>query len=384
MGVRVRERDGAWWVFVNHKGQRKAKRVGEGKAGKDAAKAAAAKIQAKLALGDLSVLEASDKGKTVPTFETIAKEWERITSPNWKRGTLITYGNALRNHLFSAFGSLPVDQVTEDRIETWWTDLRRKGFSKKHLAILRSVLRGVCRRAVRLGLMRANAADCIEGSLGRQDAEIHQADYLTAEDLTRFLATAERICPKEYPIFLAMASAGLRIGEAVGLQVGDLDMPGRQVHIRRTVRRAYISSPKNGKPRSVDVPTSTVAVLAGVRDTRQAEAAFEGTEARWLFPGQEPGMPLTPERVQQTFGKVLRAAGIRHIRPHDLRHTYATLAIMAGVPLLTVSRQLGHASIATTADTYSHAVPGSNRAAADALEAVLTGNQTQPPRNLIA
>ncbi len=382
MGVRVRQKDGAWWVFVNHQGKRKAKRVGEGDPGKKAAKTAAEKIQAKLALGDVGIFQGSEKPAPVPTFEAVAKQWEQLTPPNWKRGTQITYGNALRCHLITAFGSLPVDQVTPDRIEAWWTGIRRKGFSKKHLAILRSVLRGVCRRAVRLGLVRANAAECIEGSLGRQDAEIHQADYLTPEDLARFLATAERLCPKDYPVFLVMATAGLRIGEAVGLQVGDLDVPGRQVHIRRTVRRAYISSPKNGKPRSVDLPATTMDVLARVRENRQVEAAYQGTEARWLFPGQEEGKPLTPERVQQVFGRVLRAAGIRKIRPHDLRHTYATLAIQAGVPLLTVSRQLGHASIATTADTYSHAVPGSNRAAADALEAILTGNQMQPPRNI--
>ena len=93
-------------------------------------------------------------------------------------------------------------------------------------------------------------------------------------------------------------------------------------------------------------------------------------------------MPVTPETVQCAFSKALRAAGIRRMRPHDLRHTYATLAIQAGVPLLTVSRQLGHATIGTTVDLYTHAVPGSNRAAADAMEGILTGNQTQPPRNL--
>ncbi|OGB93773.1 MAG: hypothetical protein A2Z31_04985 [candidate division NC10 bacterium RBG_16_65_8] len=77
----------------------------------------------------------------------------------------------------------------------------------------------------------------------------------------------------------------------------------------------------------------------------------------------------------------MTAAQLRKIRPHDLRHTYATLAVSAGVPLLTVSRQLGHSSIAITADLYTHAVPGGNRAAAEALEVVLAGNQTQLPRN---
>ena len=95
-------------------------------------------------------------------------------------------------------------------------------------------------------------------------------------------------------------------------------------------------------------------------------------------------MPLTLEVVRKGLRKALLAAGVRQIRLHDLRHTYATLAVKAGVPLLTVSRQLGHASISTTADLYTHAVPGSNRAAAEALEGVLTGNQTLPPRNLSA
>jgi len=140
---------------------------------------------------------------------------------------------------------------------------------------------------------------------------------------------------------------------------------------------------QNRWPRCTGALT-TVAVLERIRQTRQVEAAYQGVEARWLFPGRTADMPITPEAVQQAFSKVLRAAGIRHIRPHDLRHTYATLAIQAGVPLLTVSRQLGHASISITADVYAHAVPGSNRAAAEVMEAILTSNQTQPQRNLPA
>jgi integrase len=112
------------------------------------------------------------------------------------------------------------------------------------------------------------------------------------------------------------------------------------------------------------------------------EAAVKGTEARWLFPGNVADMPMTSEAVQQAFRRALKAAGLRPIRPHDLRHTYTTLAIQAGVPPLTVSRQLRHAPISTTADLNTHAVSGSDRAAAEALEALLTSNQAQPPRNL--
>ena len=218
--------------------------------------------------------------------------------------------------------------------------------------------------------------------MGRQDTEVRQADYLTQGDLTTLLATAERICSREYPMFLVMATGGLRIGEAIGLQVGDIDVVGQQIHVRRAVRRGYIASPKNGKGRTVDMPPTTMSVLEQLRETRQVEAAYQGKEARWLFPQATGGsMPETASTVQKSLRRALLGAGIRPIRPHDLRHTYATLAIQAGVDLLTVSRQLGHASISTTANLYVHAVPGKNRAAAEALEAVLTRNQTQPPRN---
>ncbi len=86
---------------------------------------------------------------------------------------------------------------------------------------------------------------------------------------------------------------------------------------------------------------------------------------------------MTPETVGHATRKVLKAPGLRKI----LHHSYATLAIQAGVNILNVSRQLRHASIAITADVHAQAVPGGNRAAADVREAILAGNQTQPPRN---
>ena len=383
MGVRVRERDGAWWVFINHQGKRKAKRIGEGDPGKRAAKEAAAKIQAKLALGDVGILETHRK-QAVPTFGEVAKEWERVTAPDWKPSTAITYGNILRNRLLPVLGNLPITDLTAARVEAWWAALRAEGLAKRSLQVYRLILREVCKRAVSLVLVPSNPADRISGRLGREETEARQAEYLTRGDLTRLLPTAERVCLKQYPILLVMATCGLRVGEAIGLQVGDLDAAGQQVHIRRTVGERYITSPKNGKPRTVDVPAATMAVLEREREMRQAEAAFKGIEARWLFPGRFGDMPITRKQVERALQCALRAAGIRQIRVHDLRHTYATLAIQAGVPLLTVSRQLGHASISTTADIYAHAVPGSNRAAADALEAILIGNQMQPPRNLPA
>lgn len=175
MGVAVREKDGAWWVFICHQGKRKAKRVGD----KKAAEGAARILRAKLTLGDLKIADPKAEAVRVPTFEEVAKEWERHAAPAWKQGTVITYGNALRTRLLPTFGTLPMPEVTAERVEAWWTGCREEKLSKKHLGNLCGVLRGVCRRAVRLGLLATNPAECIEGRLGRSTEEVKSADYLT-------------------------------------------------------------------------------------------------------------------------------------------------------------------------------------------------------------
>ncbi len=378
MGVRIREEDDGWWIYICHRGRRKAKRVGPGATERRTAQEIANKLRAKLILGDVSIFEHGPvPGVAVPTFEALAMEWMDLQSPAWKGGTKTAYLSLIRNRLIGAFGSFPVSRVTPALVENWWATTRgeRKGgrpLSRCSLQMLRSLLTAILERAVVQGVIRANPAARIQGRLGRQGSEIKRSDYLSAEDLTAFLATAERIVPSEFPPLLVMATCGLRIGEAVSLQVGDLDVPGLRLHVRRTVSgRGAIGSPKSGRARVVDVPGPTMRVLKEVRETKQAEAAYTGREARWLFPGKDGQSPIAPELVERGLRGALRAAGLRRIRPHDLRHTYATLAIQAGVALLTVSRQLGHASIATTVDIYGHAVPGSNRAAAAAMEAIL-------------
>jgi len=119
------------------------------------------------------------------------------------------------------------------------------------------------------------------------------------------------------------------------------------------------------------VPETVMALLVKQRQIVQAEAAVRGTEARWLFPGDIESRCITETPVRDHLCDALTAAGVRPIHPHILRHTYATLAIQAGVDILTVSRQLGHKDISTTISTYCHAVPGTGRAAADVIGEIL-------------
>ena len=85
-----------------------------------------------------------------------------------------------------------------------------------------------------------------------------------------------------------------------------------------------------------------------------------------VFPGPF-GRPLDPATLTRNFKKLVAAAGLNGIRLHDLRHFHATVLLSAGTHLKVVQERLGHASIAITADTYSHVAPGIQKAAADAF-----------------
>jgi integrase len=177
-----------------------------------------------------------------------------------------------------------------------------------------------------------------------------------------------------YPIYHLIAYRGLRRGEAVGLRWEDLDIVGRQLVVTQQVVQlgweTEIGAPKTDSgARVVALDAGTVAVLQAWRLVQQAEAQAWGSA--WQHTGfvftREDGAGLHPDLVTDTFHRIATAAGLPPIRLHDLRHTAASLALQAGVPLKVVSEQLGHSSLAITADTYTSILPAVAHAAAEAV-----------------
>ncbi len=363
------------YVRIDFKGHRKTRVFNSSKG----AERYATDVEALLKLGKVDdVFTDPTPEAPAPTFKEAAERWWAVDGATFKGGTRDTYQNALKVHLLPTFEARRITDISVADVEDWWARLRAKGLSHKHLGNIRSVLVGIFRRAVTAGILSRNPAEAIRGRLGREDREVRQAEWLTEPELTAFLRTAAQREPRYSPFLLTIASTGLRAGEALALQVGDVDVQHCRLAIRRAIRKHRVGSPKSGKPRTVDVPPATVEVLQGWIDTIRAEAAVRGGEATWLFPGAT-GQPTDEALIRAAFRRCLTAAGIqRRLRLHDLRHSYASVALQRGVPLLVVSRQLGHASIAITADVYGHLTPGATRAAADAFQAILTAPGRNP------
>jgi len=181
----------------------------------------------------------------------------------------------------------------------------------------------------------------------------------TPEEVGRLLDAAEskRVSTRKgFRAYVALcAFAGLRLGEAAGVQVGDIDFLRRQLTVRRQLQRDATSfairPPKYGSERVVYLPDELVTLLS------EHVAAFtpQGESNRWLFTvGTEP---MYDNAVTWRWRATRQAADLTHVRLHDLRHFFASGLIAEGCDVVTVQRALGHASATTTLNTYAHLWP---------------------------
>ena len=203
----------------------------------------------------------------------------------------------------------------------------------------------------------------------RQDPD-KEIDPLTREELTQLLAAIQEHAPNYHPLFLCLARTGMRIGEALALQWGDIDFQGHFLTIRRNYVRSKITRPKNGKTRRVDMSQQLTDVLYNLMTQRQAEAVLQGMSeaSTWVFCSTTGGLLDKDNLRKRVFYHCLNKSDMRRVRMHDLRHTYASLLIQQRESLAYIKDQLGHHSIQMTVDIYGHLIPGGNKAAVDRLD----------------
>jgi integrase len=171
--------------------------------------------------------------------------------------------------------------------------------------------------------------------------------------------------------------AGLRLGEAAGVQVGDVDFLRRTLKVRRQIQRTNggfeVRPPKYGSEREVYLAPALVSML-----TEHVKRFRPGTDAdRWMFTGEGQDPPHQ-NTVGHRWRKTLEDAGIEGLKLHDCRHFYASGLIAAGCDVVTVQRALGHATATTTLNTYSHLWPTAEDRTRKAAEGMLEEALTPP------
>jgi len=200
----------------------------------------------------------------------------------------------------------------------------------------------------------------------------------TAEQLRAFLDYT--VDHRLYSAFVVLATTGMRRGEALGLRWSDVELTTGRSSIVQTViavnHKVKIGSPKTARGRrTVALDPGTVAVLRRHRQQQLEERLIMGagfTDHGLIFCRPDAG-PLHPERFTRTFEIEAGRAGLPRIRLHDLRHTWATLALASGEHPKVVQERLGHANVSITLDIYSHVSEGLHGAAADRVAGIIFG-----------
>ena len=364
MGVTAREWKGAWWVFVNHQGQRKAKRVGVGEDGKKAARQVAQQLQARLALGQ----PAFQEGKAGVKLEEYAETWLERIQHSRKHTTHDGYRKMLDRDILPHLRGADLKDITREKVKALAFEGLKKEQSPKTVQNIVRCLSSLLSHAVEDGLLIVNPA-LRPGKFLPKISKRRSINPLTREDVATFLKTVKAKASRYFPLFLCAVRTGLRMGELLALQWEDLDFHGRFIQVSRSYTHWRITTPKSGESRRVDMSLELTQTLKDLLLERQVEARANGTEApRWVFCNENGGL-LHPHNLRdRVFYGLLKKAGLRQVRFHDLRHTFASLLLQQGESPVYVKEQMGHSSIQVTVDLYGYLIPGGNKQAVDRLD----------------
>ncbi len=375
-------RRGKTWAFVVDigtdpaTGKRRQKWVSGFERERDAAKAMRDYI-ARIERGE-AVAESSD---TVAAY--LRDQWLPLRRSKVKESTWAGYQDAVEGRIIPAMGALPLRKVTPKHIAKLYDDLlasgsrdprRGPGLAPKTVRNTGLVLKKAFGDAVRLGLLARNPAQHVEMPRVEQK-EMKTWSTGQAREFIGFIR-GDRL----EALWILMLTSGMRRGELIGLKWADVDLDAGRLAVRRArVAVGYQivwSSPKTAKSaRVIALDPATCEVLRAHRARQDAEKALVGDsyhDEDILF-AKPDGSSLHPDYVSQRFGRLVKKAGLTMIRPHDTRHTAATLLLEAGIPVKVVSERLGHSTTSTTADLYQHVAPHMQEEAANKLGAMLLG-----------
>jgi integrase len=334
------------------------------------------------------VLAEIDQGTySEPVRETMAQfmdRWLKDCAPGRvSERTLFRYAELNRVHILPALGGIAVQSLRAPHLQALYADRLERGrvdghggLSPQSVLHIHRLLHEVLEQAVRWRVLSRNPADDVDPPRVRRQ----EMKTWNAEQITVALEAAEGQWIY-LPILLALTT-GMRSGEILALQWGDVDFNRASLVCRRSAcavnNRAstpvIYKQPKSGHGRKITLPSSLVEALLAQQSKQQKECALLGREplSTDFVTGDPDGSGLAPHELTGRFRRFLRAAGkdaaLPVVRFHDLRHSHATLLLTIDTNPKVVSERLGHSDVRLTLNTYSHVLPAMQDEAAKKLE----------------
>lgn len=388
MGVKVKHWKGAYWVFINHKGKRKAKRC----ASKRAAETVRDQIDARLRLGQVDVLRPATPPSTAtayPELRDALPEWIdrkaragdiRGSTPKAYKSRLATwvYPHALPDG--RVLGDLPVNGVTREMLGAVLLRVKEAGRSLGIIEGIRNPLRGYYAELIETKMLPGpNPAADLKFFIGKRadKKRLRSLAFFSQEEGPQLTATAKALFPRWHPFILTGLLAGLRWGESAALCKTDIEWRRGRIHVQRSFseKASAILPCKDSEDRWVKASPVLLAALRAQVDAMDLEGQVKewDTEQRQLvFPTPNGRIIRHGHFIESVWQPVLSKAGLPYRKYHATRHSYATWLLEDGADLRWVQAQMGHASIEQTAGTYGHCQPERHESAVVGLDRYLT------------
>ena len=307
--------------------------------------------------------------------------YQNFSKPKIRATTQATYENRIYSHIIPGLGKIPLNKLSQNDLQQFYARLKKggrkrlveqngKGLSDRMVRASHTTCRSALEKAVAEGLIHANPA--IGCKLPPKKGK--EMQVLTQAEILRFLTQAKE--EGYYELFLLELTTGMRRGEILGLKWRDLNLTTGELRISRQVvktgKSTEISAPKTKSSiRTILLPPDMVALLAELK---------KQTKGEWMFPSPaKEGEPRNPTAVYNRFQLILERSHCKKIRFHDLRHTFATMALENGMDIKTLSAMIGHISAETTLNIYSHITDTMRQQAAVRIDREIGGTNAEMP-----
>mgnify|MGYP001140431076 FL=1 len=321
------------------------------------------------------MIDVSRSGKYT-VAEWVRLWFETYSKPSIREQTAYYYSNYIEKHIVPGIGDIRLDKLTTIQIQQFYNklktsgriqryehiELKDRGLSNRFIHGIHGVLRSALDQAVKEKLITDNPAEgCKLPKIEKKEMKV-----LLPEQIGAYLQEANR--RGLLPAYYLELTSGLRRGELLALLWTDLDVENMTISVTKQVNRVNgqlkVSQPKTSNSvRTIPIPKQAVDLLIQEHEKHP--------DSPYMFPSPKTGTMYDPDSFRHTHEKILAAAGIEHIRFHDLRHTFATLSLQHGVDVKTLSNTLGHYSAGFTLDTYTHATQRMKREAAETIGSVI-------------
>jgi len=366
MGVRIRKHRGEYYIYINHKRFRQAQRIG-----KDRRQAEQTRLSLirKIASGEFqfkNAPQAIDPENDVTLREYFETFKDTHLRNSVRPSTAESYVGNFKLHILPVLGDLRLSQITPKRISEFIVGLmtkRGKGnnhrkdkpLSKSTIRLQIAYLRKVLNKALKEGRIASNPASRV-GEEYKQAANLHEdINPLTESEIESYLKAARKEDPQYYYFFALALQAGLRAGESAALNWEEVNLDKKRIHIRRTLTKdGKLGPPKSKK--SVRFVKLTDSLAQELHKWKKEQKDKYGN-VPYVLCSLSGKARININHCRKVHSDILKELGIRKIRLHDLRHTYATFLLQKGASVAWVSRQMGHSSIQVTVDTYFHYLP---------------------------